>query len=68
MIFEGLDNWDQYSYRADVTNTDNDDVDDCEGTGLGGSGKYTGQLNAGKTARLQSPARSTPFARPTHIY
>ena len=52
MIFEGLDNWDQYGYRADVTNTDNDDVDDCEGTGLGGNGKYTGQLNAGEDGQV----------------
>ncbi len=55
MIFEGIDDSDQYNYRADVTNTDNEDVDECEGTGLGGSGKYTGQLNAGEDGQVTVP-------------
>ena len=45
MIFEGIDDSDDYHYRADVTNSNGDDVDVCEGTGLGGSGQYTGDLN-----------------------
>ena len=44
-IFEGIDDSDNYHYRADVTNSGGDDVDVCEGTGLGGSGQYTGDLN-----------------------
>ena len=52
MIFEGIDDSDQYNYRADVTNTDNEDVDECEGTGLGGSGKYTGQLDVGEDGQV----------------
>ena len=55
MIFEGIDDSDQYNYRADVTNTDNEDVDECEGTGLGGGGKYTGQLNAGEDGQVTVP-------------
>ncbi len=45
MIFEGIDDSDDYHYRADVTNTNSDDVDVCEGTGLGGNGQYTGDLD-----------------------
>ena len=45
MIFEGIDDSDTYHYRADVTNTDGEDVDVAEGTGLGGSGQYTGDLD-----------------------
>ena len=52
MIFEGIDDSDQYNYRADVTNTDNEDVDECEGTGLGGGGKYTGQLDVGEDGQV----------------
>ena len=52
MIFEGIDDSDQYNYRADVTNTDNEDVDECEGTGLGGGGKYTGTLDVGEDGQV----------------
>ena len=52
MIFEGIDDSDQYNYRADVTNTDNEDVDECEGTGLGGGGKYTGPLDVGEDGQV----------------
>ena len=45
MIFYGIDDSDEYHYRADVTNSDNEDVDVCEGTGLGGNGQYTGDLD-----------------------
>ncbi len=45
MIFEGIDDSDDYHYRADVTNSNGDDVDVCEGTGLGGNGQYTGDLD-----------------------
>ena len=45
MVFHGIDDSDNYHYRADVTNTDNEDVDVCEGTGLGGSGQYTDDLD-----------------------
>ncbi len=45
MVFDGIDDSDTYHYRADVTNSDNDDVDVCEGSGLGGDGQYTGPLN-----------------------
>ena len=55
MIFEGIDDSDHYGYRADVTNTDNEDVDECEGTGLGGSGKYTGQLDGGEDGQVTVP-------------
>ena len=45
MIFDGIDDSDDYHYRADVTNSDNEDVDACEGTGIGGSSQYTGDLD-----------------------
>ena len=55
MIFEGLDNFDQYSYRADVTNTDNENVDACEGTGIDGNGENTGQLDGGDDGQVRVP-------------
>ena len=45
MIFDGIDDSDDYHYRADVTNSDNEDVDACEGTGIGGNGQYTDDLD-----------------------
>ena len=55
MIFEGIDDADQYGYRADVTNADNDDADDCEGTGLGGANQYTAQLTGAVDGKLTVP-------------
>ena len=55
MIFEGIDDSDQYNYRADVTNTDNEDVDECEGTGLGGANQYTAQLTGAVDGKLTVP-------------
>ena len=45
MIFEELDIWDDYGYRADITNSDNEDMDVCEGNGVGGTDEQTGQLD-----------------------
>ncbi|MCY3993023.1 MAG: SH3 domain-containing protein [Caldilineaceae bacterium] len=45
MIFENLDIWDDYGYRADITNSDNEDMDVCEGNGVGGTDEQTGQLD-----------------------
>ena len=52
MIFEGLadSNTVQYSYRADVVTAENDAADGCEGTGLGGDGQFTAQLDASDQA------------------
>ena len=55
MIFEGLDEWDQYGYRADVTNADNNAADDCEGTGLGGANQYTAELTGAVDGKLTVP-------------
>ena len=55
MIFEALDDSVQYGYRADVTNADNDDADDCEGTGLGGANQYTAQLTGAVNGQLSVP-------------
>ena len=55
MIFEGIDDSDQYNYRADVTNTDNEDVDECEGTGIGGNGKHTGSLDGDDDGQVIVP-------------
>ena len=55
MIFEGIDDSDQYGYRADVTNSDNDDADDCEGTGLGGANQYTAELDGGEDGQVTLP-------------
>ena len=56
LIFEGIDDTDQYSYRADVTNADSNDADSCEGTGLGGANQYTAQLNGAVNGGLTIPA------------
>ena len=53
MIFESLvtdSNVDQYSYRADVVTAGNDAVTGCEGTGLGGDGPFTAQLDTSDQA------------------
>ena len=53
MIFESLvtdSNVDQYSYRADVVTAGNDAVTGCEGTGLGGVGQFTAQLDTSDQA------------------
>ena len=55
MMFEGIDDADDYSYRADVTNADNSDVDDCEGTGLGGANQYTAELTGAVDGKLAVP-------------
>ena len=55
MIFEALDDSDQYGYRADVTKEDRDDADDCEGTGLGGVGQYTAQLTGAVNGQVTVP-------------
>ncbi len=55
MMFEGIDDADDYSYRADVTNADNNDVDDCEGTGLGGANQYTADLTGAVEGKLAVP-------------
>ena len=55
MMFEGIDDADDYSYRADVTNADNNDVDDCEGTGLGGANQYTAELTGAVDGKLAVP-------------
>ena len=55
MIFEGIDDSDDYGYRADVTNADNNDVDDCEGTGLGGANQYTAELTGAVDGKLTVP-------------
>ena len=55
MIFEGLDDSDQYGYRADVTNADNNDADHCEGTGLGGANQYTAELDGGEDGQVTLP-------------
>ena len=55
MIFEGIDDADQYGYRADVTNADNSAADDCEGTGLGGANQYTAQLTGAVDGKLTLP-------------
>ena len=55
MIFEALDDADQYGYRADVTDADNSAADDCEGTGLGGVGQYTAQLTGAVNGQVTVP-------------
>ena len=55
MVFEGLDQWDQYSYRADVTTANNSDADVCEGAGLGGANQYTAQLSGAVNGSLTVP-------------
>ena len=55
MIFEGIDDADQYSYRADVTDAANNDADDCEGTGLGGANQYTAELDGGDDGQVTLP-------------
>ena len=55
MMFEGIDDSDDYSYRADVTDADNNDVDDCEGTGLGGANQYTADLAGAVDGKLAVP-------------
>ena len=55
MIFEALDDADQYGYRADVTDAQNSAADDCEGTGLGGVGQYTAQLTGAVNGQVSVP-------------
>ena len=55
MIFEGIDEWDDYGYRADVTNADNNAADDCEETGLGGANQYTAELTGAVDGKLTAP-------------
>ena len=44
-----------YSYRADVTDAENNAADDCEGTGLGGANQYTAQLTGAVNGQLSVP-------------
>ena len=55
MIFEALDDADQYGYRADVTDAENNAADDCEGTGLGGNSQYTAQLTGAVNGQVTVP-------------
>ena len=55
MIFEGIDDSDQYGYRADVTNPEYNAADDCEGTGLGGANQYTAELDGGDDGQVTLP-------------
>ena len=55
MIFAGIDDADQYGYRADVTDAANSAADDCEGTGLGGANQYTAQLTGAVDGKLTVP-------------
>ncbi len=55
LIFVGLDQWDQYSYRADVTSANNSDADACEGTGIGGANQHTAQLSGAVNGTLTLP-------------
>ena len=55
MIFEALDDADQYGYRADVTDAENNAADDCEGTGLGGANQYTAQLTGVVNGQVTVP-------------
>ena len=55
MIFEGIDDSDQYGYRADVTNAENSAADNCEGTGLGGANQYTAELDGGEDGQVTLP-------------
>ena len=55
MIFESLDDADQYGYRADVTDEGNNAADNCEGTGLGGVGQYTAQLTGVVNGQVTVP-------------
>ena len=59
MTFDWLDNWDQYSYRADITNSDDEDMDVCEGAGVGGSGARTGDLDANRNGQDTEPGEIT---------
>ena len=67
MIFEGLDEWDQYGYRADVTNADDSAADDCEGTGLGGANQQTAQLTGALDGKLTVPG-AIDAGCPTNTY
>ena len=55
MIFEGIDDSDDYAYRADVTNADSNAVDDCEGTGVGGANQYTAGLTGAVNGQITVP-------------
>jgi len=55
MIFEGIDDSDQYNYRSDVTRPGNSAADECEGTGVGGASQYTAQLNGAVNGKLTLP-------------
>ncbi len=55
MIFEGIDDSDEYNYRADVTNADSNAVDDCEGTGVGGANQYTAGLTGAVNGQITVP-------------
>ena len=55
MIFEALDDAVQYSYRADVTDAENNAADDCEGTGLGGANQDTAQLTGAVNGQVTVP-------------
>ncbi len=55
MIFEGIDDSDQYSYRADVTKSVNGAADKCEGAGLGGTSQFTAQLSEAVDGKLTLP-------------
>ena len=55
MIFEGIDDSDQYHYRADVTTSVNGAADKCEGTGLGGTSQFAAQLSGAVDGKLTLP-------------
>ncbi len=67
MMFEGIDDADDYSYRGDVTNADNNAADDCEGTGLGGANQYTVELTGAVDGKLTVPG-GIDAACPSNTY
>ncbi len=67
MIFEGIDNSDEYNYRADVTNAVSNAVDDCEGTGVGGANQYTAGLTGAVNGQITVPG-AVDAACPSDTY
>ena len=55
LIFQGIDDSDEYNYRADVTKADNSAADDCEGNGLGGANQYTSGLTGAVNGQITVP-------------
>ncbi len=61
IIFENLDESDQYGYRADVVKmADDSAADNCEGAGLGGSGPYTDHLTGMIKNQVSVPGQIDP--------